>query len=65
MLELIKREVHNTSSRTLHLLVLRKFANLIMMSAIKRVPKFFLEHLFANSFVALILSPYYLNVNFL
>ena len=44
MLELIKREVHN--SRTLRLLVLRDFVNLIMISAIKRVPKFSLKHFF-------------------
>ena len=62
MQELNKREVHN--SRTLHLLLLRESVNLIMMSEIK-VPKFFLEQIFANSFVALILSQYYINVNFL
>ena len=50
MQELIKREVRN--SITLNLLVLRESVNLIMISTIKRVPKFFY-----NTYLQILLSP--------
>jgi hypothetical protein len=44
---------------------MKEFVNLLSMSASNCFPKFSLENVFANSLVALILSPHYLNVNIL